>query len=246
MDLDKTFIRNSENILGIVNLTPDSFSGDGLYKKENELIKLLDFAEKNKINNLDIGCASSKPGYDKVATKEEVIRLNYFLNLMKSNFTLSIDTSNPEVAKLALKNTFKILNDVNGFHDDELINTAIEYQCNVIIVHRHPDSKSLHEKMNYRNNSGEVLEHLEQRVSYVIDKGVKKENIYIDPGLGFGKFEQDSIDLLMNINDLVNEIPVVVGYSRKKFSKKLKLSKKEIFEHCINSGVTLVRMHLTN
>ena len=74
MDLDKTFIRNSENILGIVNLTPDSFSGDGLYKKENELIKLLDFAEKNKINNLDIGCASSKPGYDKVATKEEVIR----------------------------------------------------------------------------------------------------------------------------------------------------------------------------
>ena len=76
--------------------------------------------------------------------------------------------------------------------------------------------------------------------------GVKKENIYIDPGLGFGKFEQDSVDLLMNINDLVNEIPVVVGYSRKKFSKKLNLSKKEIFEHCINSGVTLVRMHLTN
>ena len=124
MDLDKTFIRNSENILGIVNLTPDSFSGDGLYKKENELIKLLDFAEKNKINNLDIGCASSKPGYDKVATKEEVIRLNYFLNLMKSNFILSIDTSNPEVAKLALKNNFKILNDVNGFHDEELINTG--------------------------------------------------------------------------------------------------------------------------
>ena len=88
MDLDKTFIRNSENILGIVNLTPDSFSGDGLYKKENELIKLLDFAEKNKINNLDIGCASSKPGYDKVATKEEVIRLNYFLNLMNSNFDI--------------------------------------------------------------------------------------------------------------------------------------------------------------
>ena len=165
---------------------------------------------------------------------------------MKSNFILSIDTSSPEVAKLSLKNNFKILNDVNGFYNEELINTAIEYQCNVIIVHRHPDSKSLHEKMNYRNNSGEVLEHLEQRVSYVIDKGVKKENIYIDPGLGFGKFEQDSIDLLMNINDLVNEIPVVVGYSRKKFSKKLKLSKKEIFEHCINSGVTLVRMHLTN
>ena len=246
MDLDKTLLQNSENILGIVNLTPDSFSGDGLYKKENKLNKLLDFAEKNNIRNLDIGCTSSKPGYENVATKEELKRLNYFLSNAKSNFSLSIDTSNPIVAQLALKNNFKILNDINGFKDEELITTAIEYQCNVIIVHRHPKSKHLHEKMNYRNNSKEVLEHLEQKVSQLIDKGIKKQNIFIDPGLGFGKFEQDSVDLLMNIKDLVNEIPVVVGYSRKKFTKKIEMSNKEIFKHCINSGVTFVRLHLTN
>jgi len=246
LDLDKTLLQNSENILGIVNLTPDSFSGDGLYKKENKLNKLLDFAEKNNIRNLDIGCTSSKPGYENVATKEELKRLNYFLSNAKSNFSLSIDTSNPIVAQLALKNNFKILNDINGFKDEELITTAIEYQCNVIIVHRHPKSKHLHEKMNYRNNSKEVLEHLEQKVSQLIDKGIKKQNIFIDPGLGFGKFEQDSVDLLMNIKDLVNEIPVVVGYSRKKFTKKIEMSNKEIFEHCINSGVAFVRLHLTN
>ena len=62
MELDKFFFNNSKNILGIVNVTPDSFSGDGVYKNENKLNKLLDFAERNNINNLDIGCASSKPG----------------------------------------------------------------------------------------------------------------------------------------------------------------------------------------
>ena len=246
MELDKTFLQNSEKILGIVNITPDSFSGDGLFKKENKLSKLLDFAGRNNISNLDIGCASSKPGYENVATQDELNRLNYFLSNVKGNFSLSIDTSNPIVAELALKNNFKILNDINGFEDEELIAKAIEYQCNVIIVHRHPESKHLHEKMNYRNNLKEVLEHLEHNVSQLIDKGINKQNIFIDPGLGFGKFEQDSVDLLMNIKDLVDEIPVVVGYSRKKFTQKVEMNNKEIFEHCINSGVTFVRLHLTN
>ena len=83
-------------------------------------------AEINNITNLDIGCASSKPGYENVATQDELSRLNYFLNNVKGNFSLSIDTSNPIVAELALKNNFKILNDINGFEDEELITKAIE------------------------------------------------------------------------------------------------------------------------
>lgn len=245
MELDKFFFNNSKNILGIVNVTPDSFSGDGVYKNENKLNKLLDFAERNNISNLDIGCASSKPGYENVEVKEELKRLNYFLTNMKGNFSLSIDTSDPIVARLALENNFKILNDINGFRDEELISTALEYECNIIIVHRHPKSKHLHEKMNYRNSSKEVLEHLEENVSQLIDKGINKQKIFIDPGLGFGKFAKDSVDLLINIKDLVNEIPVVVGYSRKKFIENIEMNNKEIFEHCINSGVAFVRLHLT-
>ena len=103
MELDKFFFNNSKNILGIVNVTPDSFSGDGVYKNENKLNKLLDFAERNNINNLDIGCASSKPGYENVEVKEELKRLNYFLTNMKGNFSLSIDTSDPIVEDLHLK-----------------------------------------------------------------------------------------------------------------------------------------------
>ena len=124
-------------------------------------------------------------------------------------------------------------------------NIALEYECNIIIVHRHPKSKHLHEKMNYRNSSKEVLEHLEENVSQLIDKGINKQKIFIDPGLGFGKFAKDSVDLLINIKDLVNEIPIVVGYSRKKFIENLEMNNKEIFEHCINSGVAFVRLHLT-
>ena len=90
----------TDNILGIVNISPDSFSGDGLFKKENKLSKLLDFAERNNINNLDIGCASSKPGYENVSTQEELNRLNYFLSNVNGNFSLSIDTSNPVMATL--------------------------------------------------------------------------------------------------------------------------------------------------
>ena len=93
MELDKIFLYNSKNILGIVNITPDSFSGDGLFKKENKLSKLLDFAERNNISNLDIGCASSKPGYENVSTQEELNRINYFLSNVKDNFSCLLYTS---------------------------------------------------------------------------------------------------------------------------------------------------------
>ena len=94
--------RDNSKILGIINLSNDSFTGDGVFNHDEGLKKLLQSAKQNDINFIDIGCASSKPGFDSVTTEEEIERLNYFINSNQETFTFSIDSFNPIVVQLSL------------------------------------------------------------------------------------------------------------------------------------------------
>ena len=241
-------ILSSDNskILGIINLSNDSFTGDGVFNHDEELNKLLQSAKQKNIDFIDIGCASSKPGFDSVTTEEEIERLNFFMNSNQEKFTFSIDSFNPIVVKHAVENNFEIINDVSGFRKEEMIQIAVDSKLKIILVHRHPKSESLHQKMIYKDVVKEVKDHLNSKIKSLISLGVKEEQIAIDPGLGFGKNLSDSAELLMNIKELKDNFPLIVGYSKKKFIKNIPMSNSDLFKHCVDSGVSLVRMHLTN
>ena len=237
---------DNSKILGIINLSNDSFTGDGVFDNDEKLNKLLKSAKQKNINFIDVGCASTKPGFVNITTKEEIERLNYFINTNQNKFSFSIDSFNPIVAKHAVENYFEIINDVSGFMDEEMVRIAIESRSKIILVHRHPKSESLHHKMIYKNVVKEVKEHLNSKIKSLISLGVREEQIAIDPGLGFGKNLSDSVDLLLNIKELKDNFPLIVGYSKKKFIKNIQMSNSDLFKHCVDSGVSLVRMHLTN
>ena len=238
--------RDNSKILGIINLSNDSFTGDGVFNRDEGLKKLLQSAKQKNIDFIDIGCASSKPGFDSVTTEEEIERLNYFINSNQETFTFSIDSFNPIVVQHAVENNFEIINDVSGFLNEEMIQIAVDSKLKIILVHRHPKSESLHQKMIYKDVVKEVKEHLNSKIKLLISLGVKEEQIAIDPGLGFGKNLSDSAELLINIKELKENFPLIVGYSKKKFIKNIPMSNSDLFKHCVDSGVSLVRMHLTN
>ena len=232
--------------LGIINVTDDSFSGDGVLQSKKLLEEKYNNALKNNINFLDVGCMSTKPDFQMLKMNEELDRLNFFLENMSDKFYYSIDTFNSLVAERALDSGFLIINDVSGFIDSKMIELAIQKECGIIIMHRNPLSTSIHEKMDYADVVDEVNTHLINQTENLIRLGINRSQIAVDPGLGFGKKMDDSIKLFLNLKKLIKTYPVVVGYSRKKFTDQIRMTNSEMINHCLDSGVELLRLHLDN
>jgi len=230
--------------MGIINVTPDSFFGDGVLGSKKSLQQRFLAARDMGIEFLDVGCMSTKPNFMNIDMLDELNRLQYFLNNMNNEFKYSIDSNNVEVIDRALGSGFSVINDVFGFQNQEIINKAIEYGSGIILVHRHPLSKNIHEKMDYKDIVSEVKVQINKEISRLINLGLHESQIAIDPGLGFGKKLEDSARLLLEIESLVGDFPVVVGYSNKKFIDSASLPRDNLLDHCYNSGVSLVRLHI--
>jgi len=139
---------------------------------------------------------------------------------------------------------FEILNDVSGFKDPEMIELAVEKNSKIILVHNHPESSHIQEKMEFKNVVQEVKTHLELKINYLISKGIQDNQISVDPGLGFGKTMNDSLLLFKNLENFCFGFPLVVGYSKKKFTENLNMTDNQLYQHCIDSGTALVRLHI--
>jgi len=239
---------NSDNqrVIGIINSTKDSFTGDGVFEDSERLEFLLKTAEEKEIKFLDVGGVSTKPGFKEVSYEEELKRLNFFVSNYFGNFKLSVDTMNYKIAKFALENNFEIVNDVSGFTNLKMIQLIVEKAPKIILVHSHPNSSDIQEKMNYKDVVKEVRGHLEEKIENLISHGVDKSRISIDPGLGFGKSMEDSQKIFKNLENFCFGFPLIVGYSKKKFAQNLEMTDEELFNHCINSGVSLVRLHIAS
>lgn len=245
-DWNKLLNSINKKVIGIINSNDDSFSGDGIYKNKDNLNQLLSNAANNGIRLIDVGCVSTKPGFKDVHHDEEFKRLNFFLDNYDGAFRLSIDTMNKDIAKYALDNNFEILNDVSGFRDQGMIELAVERSSKIILVHSHPDASHIQEKMEFKDVVQEVKAQLEIKINYLISNGIKESQISIDPGLGFGKTMTDSEILFKNLDVFCFGFPLVVGYSKKKFTKNLNMTNNELYMHCIDSGAALVRVHIAS
>jgi len=241
----KSFLSKIEKrILGIINITPDSFSGDGVLGSKKLLEEKFLLAEEMKIEFLDIGCISTKPNFEKLEKYEEIKRFEFFLENINKKFKFSIDSSNLQVISKALDSGFSVVNDVFSLDNEEIIRKVIESKCGIIVMHRNPFSNHIHEKMEYKDIVNEVKVQLNDQVSRLINLGIHESQIALDPGLGFGKKIEDSAKLLLEIEHLVSDFPIVVGYSNKKFIDLISLNKTSLIQHCYNSGVSLVRLHI--
>ena len=236
----------NNKVIGIINVNNDSFTGDGIYKNKDNLSRLLANAKSKGIELIDVGCVSTKPNFKDISQEEEYKRLNFFLENYEGDFRLSIDTINRDVAEYSLDNNFEILNDVSGFRNSEMIKLAVERNSKIILVHNHPGSSHIQEKMEFKNVVQEVKAHLESKIISLISNGIKENQISIDPGLGFGKTMEDSKVIFANLDAFCFGFPLIVGYSKKKFTETLNLTDNQLFQHCMDSGAALVRLHIAS
>lgn len=192
-------------VMGILNVTPDSFSdGDEWFSPKKAVEHALEM-QTDGADIIDIGAQSTRPGYTKVSPEEELKRLVPVLKALngKVNVPVSVDTFYPEVAKEALKHGVSIINDVNGFKDEKMIDVASISNCGCIVMHD--------------GDSSLMKSFFETQLNKLISNNISKDRVCFDPGIGFGKTYEENLDVINNLKEyLVNGIAMLIGASRKR------------------------------
>ena len=240
-------------IMGILNVTPDSFSDGGKYfSKEKAIEQALKLLEEGA-DIIDIGGESSRPGAKSVSIEEEISRtIPIIENILKFNKSavISIDTVKPEVAELAMQNGAKLINDISSFANSNMLEVAKNYSAILILMHMQGIPLTMQNSPKYRDVVGEVINIITQKVEYAKSKGVSK--LIIDPGIGFGKNVRDNFMLLKNLEKFTKlQLPILIGVSKKSLigqSLDLELEEREIASliletFSVNFGAKIIRTH---
>ncbi|MDT0198089.1 MULTISPECIES: dihydropteroate synthase [unclassified Acinetobacter] len=207
------------HVMGILNVTPDSFSDGGRHnQKEDAVARALEMMAEGA-TVIDIGGESTRPGAAAVEVEEEIRRVVPVVEaLSKHNIILSIDTSQPEVIRAAVRAGAHIWNDVRALTRPNALQTAAELNIPVIIMHMRGEPTTMNNLDQYEDVTKDVIRELSQRVQDALDVGVKAENIMIDPGFGFAKNAQQNLKLLQEFYKLTEMgYPILSALSRKRF-----------------------------
>ncbi len=216
---------NRPQIMGILNVTPDSFYDGG---------KFTDFSAahahalemiKEGADIIDVGGESTRPGADPVFEDVEISRTVPVIEKLSSSTEtmLSIDTSKAAVAEAALRAGAGMVNDISGLtFDEKMADTVAKFDASVVIMHIQGTPRTMQLAPRYDDLMGEIISFFEERSAYAVDAGIKKEKIILDPGIGFGKTLDDNYRIINNIHR-IKELgyPVLIGLSRKSLIGKL-------------------------
>ena len=208
-------------IMGIVNITTDSFSDGGQYFEFNVAIAQLTKLIEDGADIIDIGAESTKPYSKAVCAEKQLEKLEPLLKYIKNNnitIPISIDTRSALVAQKSIELGAKIINDVSGFdYDNKMIDVlAANPDIKIVIQHSQGSPETMQIAPSYENLMDEIFSNLQNKIEYAISKGIKKENIIIDPGIGFGKTKQHNLEILNRWQELqTTGCPVLIGLSRK-------------------------------
>ena len=212
-------------VMGILNVTPDSFADGGRHFTITDALKRAEEMIAEGVDIIDVGGESTKPGAERVTEAEELERvIPVITELAKKDVAISIDTTRANVAKEAIKLGAHYVNDVSGgLADPKMYSVIAEHpQVQYIIMHWRAHSKNMQELAQYKDVVKEVKEELEARIDSAIEAGVNPEQIIIDPGLGFSKMPEHNWELLKNLDRIaLLGYPILVGASRKRFLGEL-------------------------
>jgi len=210
-------------LMGVLNVTPDSFSDGGMYPSSKDAItRGLEMVEEGA-DIIDIGGESTRPGAKRIDATEQKRRvLDVIAGLRKElppTISISIDTTLSEVAESALEAGATMLNDVSAGREDEaLLKLAAHSNVPICLMHMQGDPGNMQDNPSYENVTREVSEYLLERAKHAESLGVNKSNIILDPGIGFGKRTKHNLELLRDLNQIVElGYPVLLGTSRKRF-----------------------------
>ncbi len=204
--------------MGILNVTPDSFSDGGRFlEKEKAVNRALRMKEAGAAI-VDIGGESTRPGASPVSEQEEISRVIPVIEEVASRgIPVSCDTSKPGVAREALRRGAVMINDVRGFSDPEMREGAAGYNAAVCVMHMKGTPRSMQSGPRYENLLSEIREYLHRQASLCREAGIPREEIFIDPGVGFGKTLEHNLELIANADFFTVRHPVLMGVSRKSF-----------------------------
>jgi dihydropteroate synthase len=246
-------------IMGAINLTPDSFSGDGLYSiKSNDYSSLaLRRAQemlKDGADIIDLGGESSRPGARRISVKEELQRVLPVIRKLAKNITapISIDTTKAEVAVAAIDCGAQIVNDISGLRDKRMLKVVAKYKAAVVIMHMLGNPMNMQKKILYKSLIGDIILWLKNAVDSAEGAGINADKIIIDPGIGFGKKPEQNLELIKKLEEFrILGKPILIGPCRKSFiGKVLKTGPKErtfgTLATCVlavERGANIVRVH---
>ncbi len=259
-------------IMGIVNLAPDSFSGDGLYKGQSPtgggapnhqiglgayVDRVVDFVEKmvdDGADIVDIGGESTRPGAKPISAKEELQRtipvIKKIAKIIK--VPISIDTCKPEVARHALDNGAVMVNDITGLRNNKMAKIISKSKAGVVLMHMKGNPRTMQNNPVYKSLIDELIEYLDRAINEAVAWGIDRERIIVDPGIGFGKTLEHNLEILKRLKEFkILGRPLLVGPSRKSFLGKILDTgpKARIFgtvSACVSAvrnGANIVRVH---
>lgn len=216
---DKQLNLSIPQIMGILNVTPDSFSDGGCYFQRDKAIEQAHAMLEDGVDIIDIGGESTRPGAAMVTTKEEIERVIPVIGAIRSSsVALSIDTSKPEVMFAAVEAGASIINDVNALRAKGALEAAAELNVPVCLMHMQGTPGTMQQSPQYGHVVEEIKQFLGDRIDAALSAGIAEDNIIIDPGFGFGKTCQHNLTLLKHLADFLSlNKPLLVGLSRKRF-----------------------------
>ena len=204
-------------VMGVVNVTPDSFSDGGHYLDSERAIAHAKELIAEGADLLDIGGESTRPGSAPVSANEELARILPVLRgVMNLGVPVSIDTRRPEVMRAAVAAGVDLLNDVNGFRDPAAFDVAVQSSCGLCIMHMLGEPRTMQDNPHYTDVVQEVSDFLSARCQAFVQRGVDRSRLVIDPGFGFGKNLDHNLALMRAVGRMASQQTLLVGVSRKR------------------------------
>ena len=212
-------------VMGVINLTPDSFSDGGRWFTRKRAWDNAQRMSEDGVDIIDIGGESTRPGANAISEEEEILRVQKYLDVMIKLIhyrgPYSIDTTKASVARVALDAGVQIVNDISGLRfDPSLANVAARYDAGLILMHSRGTFETMHKQEAVEDIIAEVARGWRESIAEAERRGVKREKIVLDPGIGFSKTQKQNIELIAKLDVLAREFPdfpLLVGTSRKSF-----------------------------
>ena len=246
---------NPPLIMGILNVTPDSFYDGGRYSSVDAALKRAEQMLEEGADIIDVGGESTRPGSDPVPLDEELRRVIPVVEAIKKRFpeaVVSVDTYKARVAEEALGLGVEMINDVSAARfDSAMADVVVEHRCVFVLMHMQGRPKDMQKNPSYIDVVSEVKEFLTERKDYLVEKGLPEDLVVVDPGIGFGKRLEDNLKLISHLDTFSEVAPVLIGPSRKSFiGMILDLPLEERLEGTLSAvaisvfkGARIVRVH---
>jgi len=245
------------NIMGVLNLTPDSFSDGGKFNNKKNSLNHAANLFKSGADIVDIGGESTRPGSKAISNKKELARIEKTIKKISRKIPLSLDTRKSEIMEKGIKIGVELINDVSGLeYDSETVNILRKYKTPFVLQHSQGTPENMQIKPSYKNELLDIYDFFEEKIKFLRAKGIKHNNIIIDPGIGFGKNLKHNINLVSNISIFHSlGFPILLGISRKRFIKDLSGkndTKKKVGGtvaaslYSLMQGVHILRVHDVN